>query len=322
MASKLSKRIIVFVVCIVAVLSINKTTFALDRKTSFTLSHYIIGGMYERLGDIDRAIQEYKKALKLDYKNAVIHLSLASAYLKKNDTSKVIEELNLAIKFEPEAVEPHAILALLYFSQDKLVEAGKEYEKALQKASKLDPGNLNIYKKLGILYLQQKNLGAAENTFKLILNLSPDDVDTHFYLSNIYDELKKRDDAIKELKKVLELDPVYHQALNYLGYLFVEENRNLDEAEAMIKKAVEIEPDNGAYVDSLGWLYFKQGKIAKAVKELERAISLFEDPVIYDHLGDVYFKSKDFEKARLNWERSLKLDSEQEKVKKKLEGLK
>ena len=90
----------------------------------------------------------------------------------------------------------------------------------------------------------------------------------------------------------------------------------------MIKKALSIQPDNGAYVDSLGWLYFKQGKIQEALKELERAGSLMEDPVIYDHLGDVYFKTGDNANAKLSWQKSLKLDPKQDKIKEKIEQLK
>jgi tetratricopeptide (TPR) repeat protein len=281
-----------------------------------------MAGVFEKLGDIDKAIEVYKKASLADYQNPAIHLGLASSYIKKNEPQKAIDELNLAIKFEPDSVEPHAVLALIYFSQDKIGEAGGEYEKALANASRLDPGNTTIYQRLGLLYLQQKNLNAAEKTYRLLLNLSPLDVDAHFYLGNVLDELKKREDAIKELKTALQLKPDYHQALNYLGYLYVEENRNLDEAEAMIKKALELEPENGAYIDSLGWLYFKRGKTKEAVRELEKAIALIEDPVIYDHLGDAYFKLKDFEKAKTNWELSLKLLPEQDKVKEKIKRIK
>jgi Flp pilus assembly protein TadD len=110
--------------------------------------------------------------------------------------------------------------------------------------------------------------------------------------------------------------------LNYLGYLYVEENRNLETAETMIRKALELDSDNGAYIDSLGWLYFKRGKIKEALKELEKASALLADPVIYEHLGDAYFKTKELEKARANWQESLKLDPHQDKVKKKIEGLK
>jgi tetratricopeptide (TPR) repeat protein len=277
--------------------------------------------MYDDLGDIDKAIQEYKRALKIDYANSIIHLNLAASHIKKNEISEAINELNLAVKFDPEAVEPHAILALLYFSQNKVELATSEYETALKNASLLNPKNIDIYKNLGVVYLQQKKFKDAQNTYRLILDLAPQDASAHFYMANIYDELKDRPAAEKELKKALELSPDYHEALNYLGYLYVEENKNLDQAEAMIKKALEMEPNNGAYIDSLGWLYFRQGKFKEALKELERAIVLLEDPVIYDHLGDAYLKMQDIEKSRDAWQKSLKLKPEQEKVQKKLEVL-
>lgn len=280
-----------------------------------------MGAMHERLGDTDAAISEYKKAQKADSQNSVIHLDLASLYIKKNDTQKAIEELAIAAKIDPEAVEPHAILAILYSSQNKPDLAASEYEIALKNASKLQPENIGIYRTLGAVYLQQKKYKEAENVYRLIFNLSPNDSEAHFYLANIYEELKNRDAAVLELKKSLELNPDYHEALNYLGYLYVEENQNLDKAEAMIRKALEMQPDNGAYADSLGWLYFKQGKLKEALRELERASSLLEDPVIYDHLGDAYFKTYDVEKAKVSWEKSLNLDPKQDGIKKKIEEL-
>ncbi|MCX5708108.1 MAG: tetratricopeptide repeat protein [Candidatus Omnitrophica bacterium] len=296
--------------------------FAFDRQTAAALTRYIMAGFFEKQGDIDLAVQEYKKALKADEKNPVIHLSLGAAYIKKKEISLAIEEINRAVVLEPDAVEPHAILALLYFAQEKLSEAGKEYERALQSAAKLEPKNISIFKSLGILYLQQKNYKSAEDTFLSIIGISPTDFEAHFYLANTLDEQKKKEAAIIELKKVLELKPEYHQALNYLGYLYVEENKNLVEAEKMIKKALEIDPQNGAYIDSLGWLYFKQGKAKEAVKELEKASAIMDDPVIFEHLGDAYFKVQDFTQAKANWEKSLKLEPNKPEVMKKIDGLK
>jgi len=306
--------------CLFTFLLVNTQAHALDKKASATLSHYIMAAMYEQLGDIEMAIQEYKKALKIDNQNSVIHLNLASSYIKDNQIPSAIEELNLAARLDPEATEPHAILALLYSSQNKPDLAAAEYEIALEGASKRQPQNIDIYKTLGVVYLEQKKFKEAEDTYRLILNLSPDDAEAYFYLANIYDESKDKSAAIEELKKSLALKPDYHQALNYLGYLYAEENRNLDQAEIMIKKALQIEPDNGAYVDSLGWLYFKQGKLKEAIKELEKASLLIDDPIIFDHLGEAYMKANDIAKAKLSWEKSLQLEPGQDKIKEKLTG--
>lgn len=309
----------IFLCCLIL---FHKESFAFDKKTSYTLSHYIMAVMYDDLGDIDKAVQEYKKALKVDRKNSVIHLNLAVAYMKKNNLEKAVDELRVVIEFDPEAVEPHAIMALLYSLQNKSEDSNGEYEIALKNASKLQPKNIDIYKNLGSLYLQQQKLSAAEGMYKLILEISPKDASARFFLADIYDQSGDKNKAEEELKKALELKPDYHEALNYLGYLYVEENKNLDSAETMIKKALEIQPDNGAYIDSLGWLYFKEGKIDEAIKLLTRAGSLLADPVVYDHLGDAYFKAGDMANAKINWQNSLKLDPKQEKVTKKLQKIK
>lgn len=321
MASKLKRYSQGVFFCLLIILCINTKALCLDKKESATLTHYIMAAMYEQLGDIDTAIQEYKKALKTDNKSSLIHINLASLYIKKNEIPKAIAELNLTVGLEPEAVEPHAILALLYSSQNQPDLATSEYEIALKNASLAQPKNIDIYKTLGAIYLQQKKFTEAESTYRLILGLSPNDAQAHFYLGNIYEELKNRPQAIAELKQSLALNPDYHEALNYLGYLYVEEEQNLNTAETMIKKALTMQPDNGAYLDSLGWLYFKQGKFQEAIKELERAASLLEDPVIYGHLGDAYFKLGDTAQAELNWQKSLKLDPKQDKIKEKIDAI-
>lgn len=316
----MSKKEWVSFFCLCALLLNPSSAGSYDKKLSYTLRHYIIAGVYERLGENELAIEEYKKALNIDYKNIVLHVALAVTYLKANNVPKAFDELKIASKIDPEAAEPHAILALLYFSQNKTALAQAEYELALRSASLLEPKNIDIYKSLGALYLQEKKFKEAQNTYRLVLDLAPQDSEAHFYLANTYDELKNRSKAVEELKKALQFQPDYPEALNYLGYIYVEENIRLDEAQALIQKALLFEPDNGAYIDSLGWLYFKQGKLQEAIISLEKAASLLQDPVIYDHLGDAYFESADLEKARMSWEKSIALDPSQEKVKQKLEN--
>lgn len=304
--------------CLTAFLLLNHKVWALDKKTSDSISHYIMGIVYQDLGDTDKAIEEYKNALKTDNEASLIHLNLAASLIKKNDLPQAVEELKTTVKLDPEAIEPHAILALLYSTQEKADLAAAEYEIALKNAAKINPKNLEIYKSLGALYIQQKKYKDARETYKLAVELAPSDASARFYLGSIYSELKERDLAVKELKEALKLKSDYHEALNYLGYLYVERGENLEEAEALIRKALELQSNNGAYIDSLGWLYFKQGKAQEALKQLEKASSLIEDPVVYDHLGDVYCRLGQLDKARESWQKSLNLDDKQDKVKEKI----
>jgi Tfp pilus assembly protein PilF len=292
---------------------------ASDKKESQAISHYIMGVINEDSGRIEQAIEAYKKVLKADDKTSVVHLSLASSYIKSNQPQKAIEELHIAASLAPDSVEPHAILALLYSSLDKVDLATGEYEIALKNASQLQPKNADIYKGLGAIYLRQKKLKEAENAYKLIVSINPDDPEGHFYLGTVYADQNKGALAEKEVLRAIELKPDYHQALNYLAYVYIDENRNLQQAEKMLKKALELEPGNAAYIDSMGWLYFKEGRFAEAVKELERASALLDDPVIFDHVGDAYSKINQAQKAVASWEKSLQLDPGQAQVKEKMQ---
>jgi tetratricopeptide (TPR) repeat protein len=116
-----------------------------------------------------------------------------------------------------------------------------------------------------------------------------DSVPAGFLLGAAYERTGKRQEAVAEFKRVLAIDPNFHAALNYLGYMWAEKGENLTEARQMIERAVTLEPDNGAYVDSLGWVYFRQGDFEQARRTLERATQLeTTDPTVQEHLGDVY----------------------------------
>jgi tetratricopeptide (TPR) repeat protein len=111
-------------------------------------------------------------------------------------------------------------------------------------------------------------------------------------------------------------------ALNYLGYSWIDQNRNLKDGMALIEKAVALKPDDGYIVDSLGWAHYKTGNYAEAVRFLERAVELKpQDPVLNDHLGDALWRVGREREAKFQWDQALTLDpepEETEKIKKKL----
>jgi tetratricopeptide (TPR) repeat protein len=128
--------------------------------------------------------------------------------------------------------------------------------------------------------------------------------------------------AIEAGRDALGLAPDAAPALNFLGYLLADHERDLPEAEKLIRRAVEQDPDNGAYVDSMGWLLFRLGQYDRAREQLERAVALTGgDPVIHEHLGDVYAQLKMFDRARREYQLSLAGDSPNPRVKGKLDSV-
>jgi tetratricopeptide (TPR) repeat protein len=151
----------------------------------------------------------------------------------------------------------------------------------------------------------------------------PDQAVTGFLLGAAYERTGQRDKAVAEFRRVLQVEPDFHAALNYLGYTFAEAGVNLEEALTLVSRAVALEPDNGAYVDSLGWAYYRLGRTEQARSYLERAARLEpEDATLQEHLGDVYVALGQTERARQAYQRALALAGENaEQVRRKLDGL-
>ena len=147
---------------------------------------------------------------------------------------------------------------------------------------------------------------------------------TYFYMrGTCYERLKKLPQAEADLQRALQLSPDQHLTLNYLGYTWIDHNRNLRKGLALIEKAVRLKPDDGDIVDSLGWAHFRLGNFAEAVRHLERAVELRpDDPTLNDHLGDAYWRVGREREARFQWTQALKLNPEPpeaEKMREKLE---
>jgi tetratricopeptide (TPR) repeat protein len=119
--------------------------------------------------------------------------------------------------------------------------------------------------------------------------------------------------AEADLLRALELSPDQPYVLNYLGYTWADQGRNLDRAKAMLLRATELRPQDGNIADSLGWALFRLGDLRGAVTWLEKAVELEpRSSVINDHLGDAYWAANRQREARFQWRRALNLEPEPE----------
>ncbi len=133
-----------------------------------------------------------------------------------------------------------------------------------------------------------------------------------FYARAIaYDRAHQWDRAEADLDHALKLSPDEPYVLNYLGYSWAEQGRNLDQARRLIDKAAQLKPNDGAILDSMGWVLMRQGNTGEAIRWLERAVELdSEDATINGHLGDAYWAAGRKLQAQFQWRRALTLNPE------------
>ncbi len=124
--------------------------------------------------------------------------------------------------------------------------------------------------------------------------------------SNALDQLDRHAEAIGVLRQALALDPLHATVQNNLGYLLLEEGKDLAEAARLIEASVRQEPENGSVLDSWGWVLFKQARYPEAEKALRKAAELSPfSPEVRRHLGEVLLKLDRPREAAEQWERAL-----------------
>ncbi|MGD9670425.1 MAG: tetratricopeptide repeat protein [Hyphomicrobiaceae bacterium] len=210
--------------------------------------------------------------------------------------------------------------------QDKTDEA----KTLLEQVAERSPDDLAPLDALGNIMRARKRFDEAIVYYSRALKVigQPEKRHWTFYYSRgtCYERTKQWSKAEADLKKAMQLSPDQPLVLNYLGYSWIDQGRNLREGLRLIRKAVSLKPDDGYIVDSLGWAYYKLGRYKDAVGQLERAVELRpDDPVLNDHLGDALWRVGREREARFQWDQALSLNPEQDeipKIKKKLaEGL-
>ena len=191
---------------------------------------------------------------------------------------------------------------MLYLSQLRQLDKTVMAIDLLQTYLSKNTDNLMLEEMLADLFRINEQCDKAIKKYENVSKLKSNSGDVFRKLGICYEQTDQTQKAETAFGRALELNPNDSGALNYLGYWWADEGRNLKEAMELITKAVQLYPENGYYADSLGWVYFKIGNTKKAVTWLERAVELApDDAVIHDHLGDVYWHLGRLLEARYKW---------------------
>jgi tetratricopeptide (TPR) repeat protein len=249
-------------------------------------------------------------------------LALASAQETAKRYGAALDAYDRVPKGTPVAVAVDISKALNLNQLERVDEA----KTLLDDLSRQYPRDIRPLEALGNIMRAQKRYGeAAEYYSKAIALIGKVEARhwTFFYArGTCFERLKKLPQAEADLQRSLQLSAEQPLTLNYLGYTWIDHNRNLQKGLKMIEKAVRLKPDDGYIVDSLGWAHYRMGNYDSAVKYLEQAVVLRpEDPTLNDHLGDAYWKVGREREARFQWDQALKLNpdpTEADKMREKL----
>jgi tetratricopeptide (TPR) repeat protein len=236
------------------------------------LAKVLLADRFETLNKFEDAVAVYRTIERSSpyWAASSVQSALDLSRLGKNDAA--IAQLRTIVQTNPNDLTAWTALGDAYRGAEKFTDAADAYDHAVKLLSADQSKDWAVYYARAMAEDQSKHWSAAE----------------------------------VDLQQALKLNPEQPQVLNFLGYSWVDQGRNLPQALAMLEKARALSPFDGYIVDSVGWAYYRLGRYDDAAKALENAVLLVPgDSTINEHLGDAYWKVGRKLDARFQWSHAL-----------------
>lgn len=234
--------------------------------------------------DLDTAETQLKHLLELEFgdRNLVNYYLGQVMEARKNEAAAIdyYGQVGLSEPF----LSARNRQALLLARAGKLDEA----RQVLQQTATMHPTErVALGQSEAQLLRDAKRYAEALEVLERLLKSNPGNAELLYDSALVADRLDKVALVEERLRQVIALQPENAHAYNALGYTFAERNMRLDEARELVARALALLPDDAFIIDSMGWVLYRQGDLAGALIQLQKAYGLRQDPEIAAHMGEV-----------------------------------
>ena len=174
----------------------------LEKNPDSWVLHNDLGSAYVHLKKIPEAIEEYQEALRLksDYPSA--RFNLGAVYLDNDQTEKAIEQFLEAVRLRPFYPEAHLNLGAALVKTERYPEAIFHLRQALHQKPDYPEAHFHLGK---ALRNDPQSFSDALKEFEEAIACRPDWIDAHMQLAMTYSKMGKREKALAEAKKALDI---------------------------------------------------------------------------------------------------------------------
>jgi tetratricopeptide (TPR) repeat protein len=202
-------------------------------KKNISIGYLNLGHSYSELKEYQKAIDAYKKVIKIDPNDYKAHNNMGDAYLKLKEYQEAIGAYKEVIKitsdfravFVRKLVETkpdggyEPISAL---DNDKAIFATGNLSMTLDIDYSMvfgDYDNFKTYDNMGYAYGELKEYQKAIDAYKAAIKIKPNKHETHYNMGNAYRKLKEYQKAIDAYKEAIKIKPDYDKAKRSLKQL-------------------------------------------------------------------------------------------------------
>jgi tetratricopeptide (TPR) repeat protein len=259
-------------------------------------------------GGLNRAIAQFKEALRLNPDRAETHFNLAIILdLMPDRSADAIAQYGEALRLWPDYAQAHYNLGC---DLDKLPGHATEAIAHFEEAVRLKPSYAEAHYNLGCdLARVPGRLDDAVTQFKEALRLKADYPEAHYNLGFALDKSGRTDDAIAQYTEAVRLKPDLIDAHYLLGCDLDKLPHRTDEAIGQYQAAVRLRPAFAEAHFNLGIdLEKTPTRTGEAVEELQEAVRLIPDfAQAHYGLGNALFFLGRTQEAVTQYEETLRL---------------
>jgi len=244
---------------------------ALYRSPNFLDAIQGIVDLDFQFGKPSQAIQFIQEKIDADSNDAALYLLQGQAFVRAQRPVDAKQSFSRCIELDKQSLSGFIMLAQVEQSLGDLPRAIAHYRQAIAIA----PNSAGLYTTLGTVYEGQGNWQEAQSVYQRALAIQPE-------------------------------DPL---AANNLAYLLLEHGGNITVALTLAQTARRGFPNIPNSADTLGWAYYQNAAYSLAAPLLEDAVKGAPSNATYRyHLGMTYEKLNDLKRARIELEKSIRID--------------
>jgi arylsulfatase A-like enzyme/Tfp pilus assembly protein PilF len=208
-----------------------------DPKDKIEIANLVQEALLAReSGHLQDATSALEKALSQDPGNAVVNRNIGTIWMDQQDYARALPYLRKAVELSPNTAMDRYNLGLAYLSSGNIENAKTELEAAVSKSTK-------------------ENLQSLGNL--------------HYTLGAVYSRLGRTDDAKRELRKSLALQPDDYESNLIMGQMLAQDDPSV--AVPYLQKAAKVQPTSADPHILLFQIYTALGDAASAAKERTEA---------------------------------------------------
>ncbi len=230
---------------------------------------------YDRVENLDRALEAFDGALAADPRFALAHAGKAEAWLRRDRIIRDPSALDHARESIHRALEENPGLTQVVLTAGLVYLAGGDYARAIesfQRALQIEPANADALRELANAYDAAGQTANAESTFRRAAQLRPDSWAAVRDLGVFYNRHGRLDDALAQFQRVVVIAPDSYAAYANLGGIYLRLGRH-HEAAGALQKSLALRPTSKAYMN-IGTVYYFEARYREAADAYRKATQL------------------------------------------------